>query len=156
MNVRRARQNDIERINELLLDVAAIHNAGRPDIFKESTKKYTDEELLSIIENDKTPVFVAEDDTGYVLGYVFCVYQETRDSILLHDMKTLYIDDLCVDKTKRGMKIGSALYEFVLKEAKNNACYNVTLNVWSLNGGAMKFYEKCGMSPLKTVMEKVL
>ena len=156
MNVRRAEKRDIERINELLLDVAAIHNAGRPDIFKAGTKKYTDEELLSIIENDKTPIFVAEDDTGYVLGYIFCIYQETRGSILLHDMKTLYIDDLCVDKMKRGMKIGSALYEHALSEAKKSGCYNVTLNVWRLNDGAMRFYEKCGMSPLKTVMEKIL
>lgn len=156
MNVRRAKACDMERINELLLDVAALHNSGRPDIFKESAKKYTDEELLSIIENDKTPVFVAENDTGYVLGYVFCIYKETRDSILLHDMKTLYIDDLCVDKTARGKKVGTALYEFALSEAKKNGCYNLTLNVWHLNGGAMKFYEKCGMSPLKTVMEKIL
>ncbi len=156
MNIRRAVENDIERINELLLDVAALHNSGRPDIFKKSAKKYTDDELLSIIRNDKTPVFVAENDTGYVLGYVFCIYQETVESVLLHSMKTLYIDDLCVDEAARGMKIGTALYEFALEEAKRNGCYNVTLNVWHLNAGAMKFYEKCGMSPLKTVMEKIL
>ncbi len=156
MIIRRAKEQDIKRINELLLEVAALHCAGRADIFKSGAKKYTDNELEAIIKNDKTPVFVAEDDTGYVLGYVFCIYQEIKDSLLLHDMKTLYIDDLCVDKTKRGMKIGTALYEFALKEAKRNGCYNVTLNVWRLNEGAMKFYEKCGMSPLKTVMEKIL
>ena len=34
--------------------------------------------------------------------------------------------------------------------------YNVTLNVWHLNESALKFYEKCGMKPLKICMEKIM
>ena len=35
-------------------------------------------------------------------------------------------------------------------------CYNVTLNVWSCNENAMKFYEKCGLKPQKVCMEVIL
>ena len=35
-------------------------------------------------------------------------------------------------------------------------CYNVTLNVWECNPTAKKFYEKCGLSVLKTGMEQIL
>lgn len=156
MNIRRAKEKDLKRINDLLFQVAKIHADGRPDIFKTATKKYKDEELLEIIANDETPVFVATNDDDYVLGYAFCVYQIVKDSILLQDKRTLYIDDICVDETARGEHIGKNLYEFVLKFAKENHFDNITLNVWCLNDGAYRFYEKCGMSPLKITMEQKL
>ena len=156
MTVRRAIEKDLKRVNELLFDVAEIHAGGRPDIFRKNTKKYEDCELLRIFENDKTPVFVAESDEGEVLGYAFCIYEEIKDNILLCDRKSLYIDDLCVDKNVRGKHVGKTLFDYVCEEAKRNDCYQVTLNVWNLNEPAMRFYEKCGMTPLKTVMEKII
>ena len=35
-------------------------------------------------------------------------------------------------------------------------CYNVTLNVWSCNESAMKFYESLGLKPQKVGMETLL
>ncbi|MDD5899437.1 MAG: GNAT family N-acetyltransferase, partial [Lachnospiraceae bacterium] len=102
------------------------------------------------------PVFVAVDEQETVLGYAFCVFQQHLDNNILTDIKTLYIDDLCVDEEMRGMHIGTALYGYVLDFAKQSGCYNVTLNVWSCNESAMKFYEKCGLVPQKVGMEKVL
>ena len=75
---------------------------------------------------------------------------------ILTDVKSLYIDDLCVDEEKRGLHIGKELYEYVLLYAREQRCYNVTLNVWSCNVSAMKFYEKCGLVPQKVHMEKIL
>ena len=57
---------------------------------------------------------------------------------------------------QRGRHIGRALYEHVLDYAKKSGCYNVTLNVWTLNPTAQKFYESCGMKPQKIGMETVL
>ena len=45
MHIRRALAKDSDRINVLLLQVAAVHHDGRPDLFKNGTKKYTDEEI---------------------------------------------------------------------------------------------------------------
>ena len=75
---------------------------------------------------------------------------------ILTDIKTLYIDDLCVDERKRGRHIGKTLYDAVIAFAKEQECYNVTLNVWSLNENAMKFYQSCGMIPQKIGMETLL
>lgn len=155
MIIRRAEERDIDRINDLLVQVAAVHSNGRPDIFKSGCKKYTDDELKAILKDDSTPVFVAEDNEN-VCGYAFCIYEITSGSNLLCDMKTLYIDDLCVDEELRGKHVGTLLYEYVLNQAKINDAYRVTLNVWSFNDNAMHFYEKRGLSPLKTVMEKIL
>ena len=156
MKIRRAMSCDANRINELLYQVAKIHADGRPDIFKAATKKYSDDELIEIIKNDNSPIFVAVDDNNYVLGYAFCIYQFVKDSILLMDKKTLYIDDICIDENARGCHIGKSLYEYVTEFAKQNGFDNITLNVWAFNENAYKFYEKCGMTPQKIIMEKTL
>ena len=133
-----------------------VHHNGRPDIFKANAKKYTDEQLAEIIQDDTKPIFVCVDEAEQVLGYAFCVWQQHVGNEILTDIKTLYIDDLCVDEDRRGQHIGKSLYEYVLAYAKENNFYNVTLNVWSLNESAMKFYEACGLVPQKVGMEYIL
>lgn len=156
MIIRRAENEDLAGLNKLLQQVLMVHHNGRPDLFKPNAKKYTDEEIFQIIANDETPIFVAVDDKEEVLGYAFCVFKQFVNNEIMTDIKTLYIDDLCVDEEKRGMHIGKQLYEYVLDFAKESGCYNVTLNVWSCNESAMKFYEKCGLVPQKVGMEKIL
>lgn len=156
MNIRKAREKDIEQINRLLYQVCLVHHKGRPDLFKYGGRKYTNEQLREIINDVSRPVLVAVDEGDNVLGYAFCIFQEHKNDNILTDIRTLYIDDLCVDEGLRGQHIGKGLYEAVLDFAKENKCYNVTLNVWSCNEGAMKFYEKCGLKPYKVGMEKIL
>lgn len=156
MVIRRAQQQDMERINELLMQVCLVHHRGRPDLFRYGQKKYTDAQLAEIIQDDNRPVFVAVDEKNKVLGYAFCIFKQFLNHNIMTDIKTLYIDDLCVDETLRGQHIGKTLYEEVLKFAKAEGCYNVTLNVWSCNESAQKFYESCGLKPQKVGMETIL
>ena len=156
MIIRRAGKQDVEGINSLLCQVLMVHHNGRPDLFKADAKKYTDAELYGILQDDSRPVFVAVDETSRVLGYVFCIIKQCPDDNILTDIKTLYIDDLCVDAVCRQQHVGKQLYEYVLGFAKEQGCYNVTLNVWECNPGAKKFYEKCGLVPQKTGMEKII
>ena len=155
MIIRRAENRDLQSLNKLLRQVLDVHHSGRGDIFKANAKKYTDDELIKIISDDKTPIFVAEENDE-VSGYAFCIFQQHISNNILTDIKTLYIDDLCVDKEKRGQNIGKALYEYVLGFAKQQGCYNVTLNVWVCNESALKFYEKMGLKPQKIGMETIL
>lgn len=154
--IRRAQEKDMRGINNLLCQVLMVHHNGRPDLFKADCKKYTDEELAALIQDDTRPIFVAVDEKEEVAGYAFCVFQQHIHDNILTDIKTLYIDDLCVDEQIRGQHIGRRLYEYVLAFAREQACYNVTLNVWSLNENAMKFYQSCGLVPQKVGMEKIL
>ena len=156
MEIRRANEQDMDGINNLLRQVCLVHHKGRPDLFKYGAKKYTDAQLLEMIRNDSTPIFTAVDKQGRVMGYAFCIFQQHLDDNILTDIKTLYIDDLCVDENLRGQHIGKSLYEAVLAFAREQNCYNVTLNVWSLNGPAMKFYQSCGLVPQKVGMEKII
>ena len=152
-NIRRASDKDIPEILDLLVQVDMVHHEGRPD---GPAVKYRENELRDIFKDDKRPVFVFADEKDEVLGYAFCVFQQHLDDNVLTDIKTLYIDDLCVDENARGMRIGRALYDHVIKYAEETGCYNVTLNVWSCNESAMKFYEKCGLKPQKIGIEHIL
>ncbi|MCR4771213.1 MAG: GNAT family N-acetyltransferase [Oscillospiraceae bacterium] len=154
--VRRARAEDIPAISRLLVQVNMVHHTGRPDIFKGPTVKYTPEQLAEIIKNEETPVFVSVGGDGEVEAHAFCVFKQFVNDNLLTDIKTLYIDDICVFEHLRGKGVGRGLYEHVLSFARERGCYNVTLNVWECNPGAKSFYEKCGMIPQKTGMEVIL
>ena len=153
--VRRATEKDIPAIMDLLVQVNMVHHNGRPDLFKGPTTKYTEAELGQILKNEATPVFVCVDDHDRVLGHGFCVLQHSGGQLMeAHD--TLYIDDICVDEAARGRHAGEALYRHIVDYARALGCYNVTLNVWTLNPGAMKFYEKMGLTPYKVGMEQIL
>ncbi|MBQ6376210.1 MAG: GNAT family N-acetyltransferase [Lachnospiraceae bacterium] len=156
--IRRAEDRDIPRILELLIQVEHVHHLGRPDLFKgpEPAVKYTAEELSAIIHSERTPVFVWTDAQDETRGYAFCVIRQEENSSFLTDIKTLYIDDLCVDEAFRGRRIGREIFDYVKTFAKEIGCYNLTLNVWSCNPGAIAFYETCGLIPQKIGMEMIL
>ena len=156
ITIRRSKPEDSKRILELLVQVNNVHNDGRPDLFIRDKTKYTESELLAIMKNDDTPIFCAFDQDDRLVGYGFCVLQSHEKDNNWHRIKTLYIDDICVDEKFRGRHIGKSIYEYLLDYARKTGCYNVTLNVWEKNPEAKAFYEKLGMQVQKTGMETIL
>ena len=148
--IREANKFDIPEIIDLLKQVNLIHHQGRPDIFNIGTK-YTKEELEQLIDDEQKPIYVFIDNK--ILGYAFCIIKEIKDDNILVNRRGLYIDDLCVLESNRGNHIGTSLFFFFKEKAIELNCDSITLNVWSFNEGAMAFYQKMGMKPLKTVME---
>ena len=128
---------------------------GKVDI-THFVRKYNDREILALVENRLRPVFVYEDDGGTVQGYAFCVLEQHPGNNILTDIKTLYIDDLCVDESLRGSGIGRQLYDYVKAYAVEQGCHNITLNVWEGNESAIAFYKNLGMVPYKYGMETIL
>lgn len=154
--VRRAQEKDFDKIISLLYNIAALHCAGRPDLFISGYSKYTGAELEEIAANPATPVFVAADASDSAVGYVFCQLVEHSAHGPQKPIKALYIDDLCVDEAHRGMGIGRALVGRAEDFARKNGCYCVELNVWEFNENARIFYESLGMRTRKRTMELIL
>lgn len=152
--IRKAKQNDIPRILELLSQVNDVHAEGRPDFFIRGKRKYEEDDLKKILDDDDTPVFVYEEDDD-IKGYAFCVMHDLSQCSNLHPDKSMYIDDICVDEKYRRHGVGRKLYEFVIQYAKEEKCFNVTLNVWDRNPEAKAFYESMGMKVQKVCMEVV-
>ena len=114
MHIRPAQEKDTNKILDLLSQVLELHAAIRPDYFIPGTTKYSREELHEMYHEDDRRIYVAVDEHDEVLGYAFCIVQQHPDDNILTDIKTLYIDDLCVDEKLRGAHIGSSLYHYVV------------------------------------------
>ena len=153
--IRRAMEKDIPKIIDLLAQVCLVHHNGRPDIFNVGTK-YSEEGLKVLLKDNNRPILVSINEKDEVQGYCFCIFQQHIDNSIMADIKTLYIDDLCVDEGLRGKHIGRELYEAAIRLAREVGCYNLTLNVWSCNPSALRFYEKMGLVPQKIGMEIIL
>lgn len=155
MSVRFANENDIPQMLDLLLQVGAVHHDIRPDLFRAGAQKYDEAALKRLLADSSRPILCYAQD-GKMVGYCFCILQETKNDPVLCDRKVLYIDDLCVDASVRGAGAAQALYARAVEYARELGCSSVTLNVWCGNDRAMRFYEKSGMMPFKIGMETVL
>ena len=149
-----AKTEDIPRIMELLKVVHKVHSDARPDIFVPGTTKYSAAQVQEILTNPALPVIVARDN-GVVVGYAMCKLL-TPEYLRGERTHSLYIDDICVDAACRGKGVGGKLCNAAKQYAREHNCYNITLNVWELNEGAKKFYQRMGLVPLRTTLECIL
>ena len=155
MTIRFAEKRDIPGMIELLKQVGEVHHQIRPDLFRSGAQKYSEGDLEELLKDPLRPVFAGVEN-GKMLGYCFCVIEEVKGDSVLRDVKSLYIDDLCVDETCRGQGVATKLYDHVCGYAKSIGCKSVTLNVWCGNDSAMAFYQSRGMKPRKIYMETTL
>ena len=144
--IRESRISDSASVYSLLRVIAELHKSGRPDIFVDLVSKYTEEQVINRLSQDDNGVFVAEIDSK-VIGYIFC---ETKNE---GDGKTLYIDDLCVDRSARRMGVGRMLVDKARAYAEEKGCNRLLLNVWEFNKNAIDFYEDYGFSTRSRHME---
>mgnify|MGYP002520161911 CR=1 FL=1 len=131
---------------------AQVHHDIRPDIFRDGAQKYDETALTELLKDTSRPIFIAE-EAGKVLGYCFCIFQQHVGHSVMTDIKTLYIDDLCVDETCRGKGVATALFEHIRGYASELGFDVITLNVWCGNDRAMAFYKKMGMTDRNITME---
>ena len=155
MEIRLANNHDIPGLIHLLKQVGEVHHQIRPDLFRSGAQKYSEADLVELLQDPLRPVFAGMEN-GKMLGYCFCVIEEVKGDSVLRDVKSLYIDDLCVDETCRGQGVATKIYDRVCAYARSIGCRSVTLNVWCGNDNAMAFYERRGMKPRKIYMEAIL
>ncbi len=152
MTIRFANTDDIPQLLNLLRQVERVHHDIRPDLFRDGGEKYEPETLKELLKDVNRPVLAAVED-GVVVGYAFCVLEETAGDPARLDRKELYLDDLCVDASVRGKGVAKQLWQETVDLAKQLGCDALTLNVWEGNDRARKFYENCGLTVRKTFLE---
>ena len=155
MEIRFAKPEDIPGIVRLLRQVGQVHHAIRPDLVREGALKCDAPALEKLLSDPEQPIFVAVEE-GAVLGYAICILQQVRNNPVLQDRKELFLSDLCVEELYRGQGIAGPLFAYVKEFARAQGCQALTLNVWCGNDRAIRFYEKCGLTPQKIRMETIL
>lgn len=97
---------DIPRLQELFAQILIVHHQARPDVLKVKGSKFTDKELEGVIGDANKPVFVYEDEAGTILCHLFLIIKEVSENDgPQKPIKTLFIDDLCVEEKARGQKL---------------------------------------------------
>lgn len=152
MTIRFADTGDIPGMLELLRQVGQVHHDIRPDIFRTGCQKYDAAALTALLQDPNRPIFIA-DENGLVAGYCFCVLRFYQNDPVMTDRRELYIDDLCVNEDCRGNGIATKLFHYVRQYAAQQQISMISLNVWSGNDQAMRFYNKMGMSPRSVTMD---
>lgn len=153
MEFRKAKKEDLNQVVEIMEQIQRLHYEARPDIFKKKTKEEIQKEAAQMIKNKESNVIVAVIENE-IYGVLICRKKEVINHINLKDSKSLWIDELGVSEKYRKNGIGKELMKEAENLAKQLGCKTITLNCWSFNETALKFYEKRGMKNQRIIMEK--
>jgi len=153
MEFRKAKKEDLSQVVEIMEQIQRLHEEARPEIFKSKTKEQIEQEALELIEDEKEYVIIAVND-GEVCGILMCNLKDVKNHRNLKDSKSLWIDELGVNEKYRKLGIGKQLMKHAEELAKELKCKTITLNCWSFNENALRFYEKQGMVNQRIIMEK--
>ena len=154
ITIRPARKEDHAAVERLLRQVAQLHAELRPDVFRPAGQKYDTTRYYGLLNGPDTPILVAQDGQGKVLGYAMLEIKAVfKDHPVMLPRTYLYVDDLCVDENMRGQGVGSLLMEGVRELAKSRGIEKIELNVWECNEGAMRFYERLGFATQRRTLE---
>jgi ribosomal protein S18 acetylase RimI-like enzyme len=130
VNIRAATTADFPRLIELFTEFAEFERL--PEKMTNSVEKMTQ-------ESEYFHGFVATNEENIIVGYAtyfFCYFTWTG--------KSLYMDDLYVQKSFRKCGIGKQLLESVIHLAKESYCKRVRWQVSSWNDNAKSFYQSMG------------
>lgn len=129
--IRKARKTDCARMMELIQELAVYEKA--PD---EVTVSLSHFEESGFGSNPVWWAFVAEVN-GVVIGMaLYYVRYSTWKG------QRMYLEDILVTEEMRGKKIGSLLFDALIKEAKEKGFSGMNWQVLEWNEPAINFYKK--------------
>lgn len=149
IQIRLARPEDHEAIEDMMKQVRQLHIALRPDIYRETAAVLSLDELKAAIERDS--FFVATLD-GRPVGVLSVLYRHIESGFQV-TRDIVFAEALAVDEKHRGKGIGGALLDHLktLKEEKH--LDGIELQVNARNGSALSFYRKYGFVPKSVNLE---
>ena len=152
MIVRFAREEELDRVNELRKQVNDLHAAGKPDVFRpEFSRELRD--LIRVVWNDPEKQIVVAEQAGTVCGYAVLhrIHRPESPSKLARDY--LDIDEFGVDEAFRRRGAATAMIDFIRGYARKNGLRRIELNMWEFNRDALAFYEAVGFATYRRYME---
>ena len=130
VNIRRAVEEDFPAILKLIKELAE---------YERSPEAVTNTVEQMRREQNHFRCFVADNAEDGIMGmalYFFAYFTWVG--------KSIYLEDIIVSKQFRNRKIGAALMQRVMQEARDENCKRVRWQVLDWNEPAIGFYRKCG------------
>ncbi len=152
IEVRLARENELDRVNELRMQVNALHVAGKPDVFKPGFHEELRNYVHTIWDDPEQSIVVAEKD-GAICGFTVLHHINKPENPFMKERDFLDIDEFCVDEAFRRQGIASEMIAFIRAFAKEKGFHRIELNMWEFNQDALAFYEAAGFQTFRRYME---
>ncbi len=152
VDVRLAREEDLEQVNALRKEVNDLHVAGKPEVFKPGFCGELRDFIHVIMEDPNKEVVVAEAD-GKIRGFAILNHIVRPENPYMYERNFLDIDEFGVDGTCRRQGIASAMIRFIRDYAREKGYGRLELNMWEFNRGALAFYETAGFKTFRRYME---
>ena len=152
MTVRYARENELERVNELRKQVNDLHVNGRPDIFKPGFSEELADHVYTIWNDPDRKIVVCERD-GMICGFAVLHHICKPENPFMFERDYLDIDEFCVDGTCRRTGVATEMIAFIRSYAKTQGFDRIELNMWEFNSDALAFYEEVGFTTYRRYME---
>lgn len=152
IEVRPARREELERVNELRSAVNDLHVQGRPGHFRPDFNAELRKRVYEQFDSDDYEILVALDE-GAVAGFATFLTVHRPEGPYTLPLNYLHIEEFGVDAAHRRRGVGAALVKAVRDIARKQGLKRVDLDAWSFNEGALAFYEAVGFRPYRVYME---
>ena len=147
MLIREVKDTDISKgLLNVFIEGFRYHYNGRPDIFSNKSDEELKEDLINSIMNDN--IMVLEDENR-IVGYIQYEIREKH-------AKTMWVDQLVIDKQYQKKGYGKLLLDKVIELAKQENCERIELECWAFNDNAVGMYNHIGFSEQRVKLEKKL
>ena len=150
--VRFAREDELDRVNELRRQVNELHVKGKPEVFKPGFGDELRDYIHAIWEDPDKEIVVAESE-GRVVGFAVLNHIVRPENPYMYERDYLDIDEFGVDEACRRQGAASAMIRFIRDYAKEKGYRRLELNMWEFNRGALAFYEAAGFETFRRYME---
>ncbi|MBP3195719.1 MAG: GNAT family N-acetyltransferase [Butyrivibrio sp.] len=155
MEIRFAKKEELEQINNLRKQVNDIHVAGKPDVFKPGFSKELQDHIKDIWNDPEQKIVVADED-GVLCGFAVLHHINKPENPYMKERDFLDIDEFCVDENHRRQGVATKLVAFIKEYAKEKGFHRIELNMWEFNKEALAFYESVGFETFRRYMEIML
>ena len=152
IEVRHARREELERVNELRGAVNDLHVQGRPGHFRPGFNAELQRRVYEQFDSDDYEILVALDD-GAVAGFATFLAVRRPEGPYTLPLNYLHVEEFGVDAAHRRRGVGTALVKAVRDIARKQGLARVDLDAWSFNEGALAFYQAVGFRPYRVYLE---
>lgn len=153
--VRFAREEELDRVNELRKQVNDLHVKGRPETFKPGFSKALADHIHTIWDDPEQSIVIAERN-GVIVGFAVLHHIVRAENPFMFERNFLDIDEFCVDEAYRRTGVATELIDGIKELARKSGFDRIELNMWEFNRGALAFYEAAGFQTYRRYMEMQL
>ena len=152
IEVRPAKRDELERVNELRRMVNEVHVQGRPDIFRSGFCEELERHVVEAFDDENSDVVVALADGG-IAGFATVQYIRRPESPYSLARDFYRVEEFGVDEACRRRGVATALVDYMKNDAREKGFGRIELDAWAFNEGALTFYENAGFKVYRWYFE---